>query len=194
MGKGRFSPEEKKLLLSNPNVTKVTDQTVSYTDEFREYFLKQYDAGIKPSQIFLQAGFEPSVLGCKRIERTSARWRKERENGSEERRRKRIADKEYLDNAKQTYEDLIKAQTNIERLNHKIAVLQAEVDLLKKAGNLGRGRCKRKVYGKPDLVRLIDETMREHSLENAVMALCDVVGMTKADYYYRKHQSISSDG
>ncbi len=192
MGKGRFSPEEKKLLLSNPNVIKVTDQTVSYTDEFREFFLKQYDAGMKPTQIFLQAGFEPSVLGRKRIERTSARWRKERENGVAERRREHIAEREYLNNIKQTYEDLIKAQKTIEKLNHKLDVLQAEVDLLKKAGNLGRGRCKKKVYGKPDLVRLIDETIHKHSLENAVTALCRVVDITESDYYYRKRQRDSS--
>ena len=38
--------------------------------------LKNYLAGKKPTEIFIEAGFDPSILGNKRIERASARWRK----------------------------------------------------------------------------------------------------------------------
>ena len=40
------------------------------------YYVKNYLAGKKPTEIFIEAGFDPSILGNKRIERASARWRK----------------------------------------------------------------------------------------------------------------------
>jgi len=37
--------------------------------------MKEYLNGKKPTQIFREAGFDPAILGSKRIERSSARWR-----------------------------------------------------------------------------------------------------------------------
>lgn len=44
--------------------------------------MKEYIAGKKPTQIFKDAGFDPKILGSKRIERASARWRESYASGT----------------------------------------------------------------------------------------------------------------
>ncbi|HJF84897.1 MAG TPA: hypothetical protein K8V65_04480, partial [Megamonas hypermegale] len=71
-----FTDEEKELLSKNPYVESVEPTRIIYTDEFKIYYVKNYLEGKKPTEIFISAGFDPGVLGNKRIERASARWRK----------------------------------------------------------------------------------------------------------------------
>ena len=71
-----FTDEEKELLSKNPYVESVEPTRIIYTDEFKIYYVKNYLEGKKPTEIFVSAGFDPGVLGNKRIERASARWRK----------------------------------------------------------------------------------------------------------------------
>lgn len=71
-----FTEEQRKILSKNPNVESVEKTRIIYTEEFKSYYVKNYLAGKKPTEIFIEAGFDPSILGNKRIERASARWRK----------------------------------------------------------------------------------------------------------------------
>lgn len=71
-----FTDEEKELLSKNPYVESVEATRIIYTEEFKIYYVKNYLEGKKPTEIFISAGFDPAVLGNKRIERASARWRK----------------------------------------------------------------------------------------------------------------------
>lgn len=71
-----FTEEQRKILSKNPNVESVEKTRIIYTEVFKSYYVKNYLAGKKPTEIFIEAGFDPSILGNKRIERASARWRK----------------------------------------------------------------------------------------------------------------------
>lgn len=71
-----FTEEQRKILSKNPNVESVEKTRIIYTEAFKFYYVKNYLAGKKPTEIFIEAGFDPSILGNKRIERASARWRK----------------------------------------------------------------------------------------------------------------------
>lgn len=71
-----FTEEQRKILSKNPNVESVEKTRIIYKEAFKSYYVKNYLAGKKPSEIFIEAGFDPSILGNKRIERASARWRK----------------------------------------------------------------------------------------------------------------------
>ena len=44
--------------------------------------MEEYLAGKNPTMIFREAGFNPKVLGPKRIERAAARWRKDYRSGT----------------------------------------------------------------------------------------------------------------
>lgn len=75
MGKGMLTNDELILIKQNPNVSKATQRQIFYTEDFKESFRKAYGEGKGPTQIFREAGFDPKVLGYKRIERAAARWR-----------------------------------------------------------------------------------------------------------------------
>ena len=123
-----FTEKEKATLLSNPNVKSITvNGDIRYSVEFRELFLQQYDQGLKPTAIFRKAGFDPAVLGEKRIERASARWRKKREEEAS----KEPEDEFYLDGVGKNREELEKANETIEQQKRKIESLKEEVSLLK---------------------------------------------------------------
>lgn len=72
----RLSEEQMAELESNPFVIKVTSEKIFYSEEFKRHFIAEYNSGKKPTEIFREAGFDPKMIGAKRIERSSARWRK----------------------------------------------------------------------------------------------------------------------
>jgi len=82
MARGRLSEEEVKILKQNPNVSDVEETRIIYTNEFKFLFMKEYLKGKKPTQIFKDAGFDPKMLGSKRIERAAHRWRESYAAGS----------------------------------------------------------------------------------------------------------------
>lgn len=71
-----FTEEQRQILSKNPNVDSVEKTRIIYTEAFKAYYVKKYLSGKKPTEIFIEAGFDPAILGNKRIERASARWRK----------------------------------------------------------------------------------------------------------------------
>ena len=75
MARGMLSSAEMEILQKNPYVADVNRQRILYTYEFKCFFMEQYLAGKRPVDIFRQAGFDVSMLGEKRIERATARWR-----------------------------------------------------------------------------------------------------------------------
>ena len=75
MARGMLSSAEMDVLKKNPYVEDVNRQRILYTYEFKCFFMEQYLAGKRPVDIFRQAGVDASMLGEKRIERATARWR-----------------------------------------------------------------------------------------------------------------------
>ena len=81
MSKSIFSDEQLSAFINNPNVETATPRRITYTDDFKRHFVEQYRIGKRPSEIFTEAGFDVDVLGYKRIERASDRWRTMNNNG-----------------------------------------------------------------------------------------------------------------
>jgi transposase-like protein len=76
MNKSKFSEEQIKELLNNPNVTKCSSKTVSYNKDFKVRAVKQYDDdGKTANQIFREAGFDLSVIGEDTPEDRLRDWR-----------------------------------------------------------------------------------------------------------------------
>ncbi|HIU25052.1 MAG TPA: hypothetical protein IAC50_00950 [Candidatus Copromorpha excrementigallinarum] len=82
MGRGKLTQEEINILKKNPNVISVNEDRIVYSDSFKKYFVEQYFMGEKPGNIFRSAGFDLKILGSKRIERASYRWRESFEAGT----------------------------------------------------------------------------------------------------------------
>lgn len=71
-----FLPEEIEELRRNPYVKRVTEKSITYTEEFRELFSDKYQSGELPTQIFRECGFNISALGNLRIKGMSQRCKK----------------------------------------------------------------------------------------------------------------------
>lgn len=69
----QFTSKERKDLEANKYVKSVSDVNVSFTDEFKEYFIKRYYEGVRVPQIFAECGFDTTVLGKARMHGFRAR-------------------------------------------------------------------------------------------------------------------------
>ena len=75
MARGILTEEEIKILSQNKYVEIVSSHSIKYTYKFKCHFITELQAGKKPTQIFREAGLDPAILGSKRIERATARWK-----------------------------------------------------------------------------------------------------------------------
>ena len=82
MGRGRLTDEEVGILKMNPYVVDVDKNRIVYSNDFKRLFMQEYLEGKGPTQIFRDAGFDPAILGSKRIERSCARWKESFAAGS----------------------------------------------------------------------------------------------------------------
>ena len=72
-GRLQFTDKEREDLEANKYVKRVSLVNVSFTDEFRDYFVKRYYDGVKVPQIFAECGFDINVLGRARMHGFRAR-------------------------------------------------------------------------------------------------------------------------
>ena len=68
MGKNYFTPEQVEELRKNKYVKHVSEKAITYTEEFKEIFMLEYQNGKLPSQILVEMGFDTKTLGYKRID------------------------------------------------------------------------------------------------------------------------------
>lgn len=76
MSKHFFTEKEIKLLSTNPYVKSVSSKAITYSDEFKRIFIAEYQKGNFPRNIFEEHGFDIDIIGIKRVESSSKRWRK----------------------------------------------------------------------------------------------------------------------
>ena len=127
MGRGALSGDEIRVLMQNPYVEAVNGSRIVYSEKFKELFIKEYFGGKKPMRIFQDAGFDVKVLGSKRIERCSARWREANASGSLGAKVEANDFFEKNENEKQMMRRTIEAQQlEIEKLRAQLAALQAK--------------------------------------------------------------------
>ena len=68
MGKNYFTPEQVEELRKNKYVKHVSEKAITYTEEFKERFMLEYNSGKLPSQILLEMGLNPKILGRRRLD------------------------------------------------------------------------------------------------------------------------------
>ena len=67
MGKNYFTLEQVEELRKNKYVKHVSEKAITYTEEFKETFMVEYNLGKLPSQILMEMGFDYRVLGERRV-------------------------------------------------------------------------------------------------------------------------------
>jgi lactate dehydrogenase-like 2-hydroxyacid dehydrogenase len=133
MSKVIFNDKQIKLLAKNPNVLKVSDKAITYSEEFKNKFIEENSKGILPRKIFEDNGFDIEIIGLKRIEQAAARWRKKYLDMGV----LGLKDSRTSNSGRPLLRELT-AQEEIERLKAKISLLEIENEFLKKLDEIER--------------------------------------------------------
>ena len=133
MSKVIFNDKQIKLLAKNPNVLKVSDKAITYSEEFKNKFIEENSKGILPRKIFEDNGFDIEIIGIKRIEQSAARWRKKYLDMGV----LGLKDSRTSNSGRPLLRELT-AQEEIERLKAKISLLEIENEFLKKLDEIER--------------------------------------------------------
>ena len=134
MSKKLFSSKDIEILSKNKYVKKVSENGITYTDEFKRLFIAENEKGKFPRDIFEECGFDIDIIGLKRIQSSGSRWRSAfRRNGVEQ-----LQDTRKFNTGRPTEKDL-SLEEKYEKLQAKLKLLQAENELLKKLEMLERG-------------------------------------------------------
>ncbi len=137
----KFSADEKKKLLGNHYVQKVTESQVSFTSEFKILAVKQHKSGKTPDQIFIDAGLDTSLFLEDFPKKTIDRWNRifESEGAVGLKSEKRGKGATGRPKKKQLYDP-----TDINSVLKRLAYLEVENDLLKKLRALEEESLKKK--------------------------------------------------
>ena len=133
MSKIIFNDKQIKLLAKNPNVSRVSDKSITYSEEFKNKFIEENSKGILPRKIFEDNGFDIEIIGLKRIEQAAARWRKKYLDMGV----LGLKDSRTSNSGRPLLRELT-AQEEIERLKAKISLLEIENEFLKKLDEIER--------------------------------------------------------
>lgn len=121
-----FTPEQKERLRSNPYTYKVSDRQIHFTAEFKEKFYQLRQEGLSLNEVITSLGYDPEMLGEKRIDGISHLINKAVREGKGFREgvapRTSILDEERPE---LTRENFLKMQ-------HELLYLRQEVEFLKK--------------------------------------------------------------
>jgi len=127
MGKKSFTPEEIKILRQNIYTLKISETHLWFTPEFKEIFHEEYSKGKSARQILQELGYDPVMLGQRRVWDIPMHIREQfiKYGGfrgpktAGERIRNRPAD----------------MAAKLRKMEHEVKLLRQEVEFLKKIGS-----------------------------------------------------------
>ncbi len=127
MSKKIFSEQEILELSKNKYVKNVSSKGITYTNEFKIQFIAESENGRTSRQIFEDAGFDINIIGVKRIDSSSLRWRTSYKN-------KGISglDDTRTLNSGRTLNRELTLEEIISKKDAEIEYLKAELELIKK--------------------------------------------------------------
>ncbi|WP_332651871.1 IS3 family transposase [Lysinibacillus sp. 54212] len=179
MSKQLFSPEQIEQLQKNPHVLKVSTRTITYADAFKSKFIDEYLAGKTPRKIFEEAGFEIEMLGMKRVEQASSRWRKSYEkNGLIG-----LTDTRKTSSGRSLKRELTMAEI-LERQAARIELLEGQVEMLKKLEVTERRLLNdSQKLGTQKIFQLISNTIQQFPFKRMVTYFCELLNVSRSGYY-----------
>jgi transposase-like protein len=137
MKQGKFTDQQREILLQNTNILKVGDSQVTYSPKFKLKAIKEYNGGKSPIQIFTDAGINIEILGRKIPKRCIGSWKKIVKTHGEAGLLKGQRGKSPKGCRPQIKE--LTLEEKIKILEAKNAYLEAENDFLKKLKTLKGG-------------------------------------------------------
>lgn len=131
MGKKLFTAEEIIILRKNPFTYKVNTNTISFTKEFKELFIAEYNTGVTPHQIFVNRGYDPEILGNRRVWSISQRIRKQyRESDG------CFPESGTVSRSSKNPSRLLSEKDELKQLRQEVDYLKQEIEFLKKISSI----------------------------------------------------------
>lgn len=182
MSKKHFNEAQREALSKNPYIARVSEKSMTYTDEFKRLFIDQYMLGKTPREIFEASGFDINIVGMTRVEQSADRWKKAYERdgiiGLSDSRKG--ASGRPLQRQLTPEEVMAKQQA-------KIKLLESQLDLLKKFDKNER----RLVLEKSNLSKslkfeLIQEVVKQ-GFGRMTRYFCELLDVSHSGYYRYLH-------
>ena len=179
MSKQLFSLEQIEQLQKNPHVLKVSERTITYADTFKSQFIDEYLAGKTPRQIFEEYGFDIEVLGMKRVEQASSRWRK----AYEKKGLIGLTDTRKTSSGRPLKRELTMAEI-VDRQAAHIELLEGQVEVLKKLETTERRllNASQKLSANK-IFQLISNTLTQFPFKRMVTYFCALLNVSRSGYY-----------
>jgi transposase-like protein len=131
MSKRIFNEEQIRELLTNTNVSRCSNKSITYSKEFKVLAVKKYyEEGYSPNMIFKESGFDVKLIGQDVPNDCLCRWRKIYRMKGEDKLRVEARGK-HRGGGRPRTKDLTEAD-KIKRLEIEVAYLKAENDFLAK--------------------------------------------------------------
>jgi len=178
MSKILFSNKNIKSLSNNKYVLNVSEKSITYTNEFKLHFIAEYSKGKPPRVIFEEAEFDVDMIGIKRIDCASGRWRKSfKEHGV-----LGLNDTRKNNSGRPRERELTKDEI-ISKQSAEMEYLKAEVELLKKL------ELRERLVRKSNLIAaeafsLIEFIVNKSKFSNIIRHLCITAGVSRSGYYH----------
>jgi putative transposase len=179
MSKKIFSKADIEILSQNPYVKKVSEKSITYTDEFKGFFIIEYHSGTSPTRVFEKAGFSKEMIGYKRIDRAAARWKKAYyESGMSG-----LTDERAKNTGRPSCNNPSEHEI-IRKQKAKIKLLEAEVELLKKVDFKERRRLEvHQILKTSEIYEMISTVIKKYQLKHVLSFLCQSAGVSRSGYY-----------
>jgi len=135
MSKRLFTTTQMRLLESNPNISHISEKAISYKSEFKLQAVQLYKSGCTPMQIFLEAGFDVSIIGADKPKKCLERWRRSYGTYGEE---GLLMDRRGKASTGRPSSKELTTEEKLKRAEAKIKLLEVENEFLKKLDALER--------------------------------------------------------
>lgn len=179
MSKKTFSEKDIKILKKNPNVKRVSALAITYTDDFKIKFIEEYLAGKFPKQIFQENNFDIDILGDRRIQNCTSRWKKAYEKDGII----GLNDSRKISSGRTLKRKLSKDEI-IQNQKSKIELLEAQISLLKKLDQKERMLINRKQkVQKSDIFQMIYDLIQKYNYKNLTRYFCKLLEVSSSGYY-----------
>lgn len=189
MKNGKFTPEERKHLMSLDAVDEVRAKSIVYSKQFKEECMARYRAGERPGDIFASAGLPSSLIGYKRIERAIYHWKEAEAKGAlTATEAPQVRHRNQVDTIKRSKREAVERQrlmrdrerqkyeARIAELEAQVEVLKAESALAKKCGRAGRTPTKSEKFA-------LIASVAQKRPQTQVAAMCQAMGVSRSGYY-----------
>ena len=137
----RFTKEQMEKLASNAFTHRITRQRISFTLEFKNLFLAEYERGENVKDIFTRMGYDTEMLGRSRIYGFATRITEQAEAGeipTEEPIRTKVEKPVKIDY------NTMPAQQSVSAMQREITYLRQQIEFLKKITEMDNNKKSRK--------------------------------------------------